>query len=309
MNFPFRKPDLRLLSLAGLLILTGSLSYARPPVAQQTPKKILMWKAVSGSNVVYLLGSIHLGSKDMYPLPKVIDEAFGRSKAMVVEVNINNLDPGTAMQFILKDGMYAGDDNLWAHISKATADKVKAFIDKYQTPTMNVDIISRFKPWLVGVMAEVLPMQKAGMLADLGIDKHFLDLAKGKKKIEQAETAEFQLKLLSSVPDSLADLYMNWSIGEADKSKEQDSMLEKLWKGGDAEALDAVVSQHPKELDSLMRALLQDRNPHMADIAEKYLKGGGPCFFVVGAGHLIGKEGVVSILQKRGYTVYQLSDQ
>jgi len=39
-------------------------------------------------------------------------------------------------------------------------------------------------------------------------------------------------------------------------------------------------------------------------VAEKYLKtGGGPCFFVVGAAHMVGPDGVVAILQKRGYTV------
>ena len=158
-------------------------------------------------------------------------------------------------------------------------------------------------------MVPMIPMLKAGAMNDLGIDKHFLDLAEGKKKIEQVETADFQFKLLSSVPDNLADIYVSWCVGEVSKEKEEDLKLEKLWLSGDASALDAVMSVHPKELDPLMRSLVQDRNPHMADVAEKYLKGGGPCFFVVGAGHLVGKEGVVAILQKRGYTVTQMSAQ
>jgi len=277
---------------------------AQAPAKATETKKCLMWKAVSGPNVVYLLGSIHLGGKDMYPLPKVIDDAFKRSKAMVVEVDITKVDPGEMSQLVAAKGVYTGDDTLWAHLSKPTADKVKKFFEKY---SISEEASSKMKPWLAGITASVLPMMKAGMDPNLGIDKHFLDLAEGKKKIEAAETAKFQLDLLSSLPDNVADTYLNWTVGEVSKSKEEDLKLEKLWKQGDAEALNAVISQHPKELDGLMRSLLEDRNPHMADVAEKYLKGnGGPCFFVVGAGHLIGKEGVVAILQKRGYTVYQL---
>lgn len=304
MNFPFHKPKLRLICLAGMALLSGTLAVASP----QASKKILMWKAVSGSNVVYLLGSIHLGSPDMYPLPKVISEAFDRAKVMVVEININDVDMGSMSSFILSQGMYTGDDDLWKHIGKGTAEKVKAFFAKYNdVPGMSGDAISKMKPWFVGIMASVLPMMKAGMKMDLGIDKHFLDLAKGKKKIVQAESAEFQLKLLASLPDDVADSYLSYTIGEVSKSKEEDMQLEKLWKQGNAEALNAVVSQHPKDLDTLMRSMLEDRNPHMADVAEKYLKGDGPCFFVVGAGHLIGKEGVIAILQKRGYNVFQMS--
>ena len=304
MTFPFRKPNLRLFAVAGLLLSSGVLAFAQQTPAVSTQKKCLFWKAVSGSNVVYLLGSIHIGSKALYPLPKVITDGFDRSKVMVVEVDINKVDPATASQF-LASGMYTDGDTLWKHISPETATKVKTFI---KSAGLTEEYVGSLKPWLAGVMVPMIPMLKAGALADLGIDKHFMDLAEGKKKIEQVETADFQFKLLSSVPDNLADVYVNYTIGEVSKSKEEDLKLEKLWLAGDADAIDKAMSEHPKELDGLMRALLQDRNPHMADVAEKYLKNGeGPCFFVVGAAHLVGKEGVIAILKKRGYTVFQVT--
>jgi len=279
---------------------------AQAPKPAAAPKKILMWKAQSGPNTVYLLGSIHIGSKAMYPLAKPIDDAYKASKVLVVEVNINNVDLGQAADLMAK-GKYPDGDDLWKHLSKPTAEKVKKFFTKYGFPEA---VAGGFKPWLAAIMASVLPMMKAGMEADLGIDKHFLDLAaKDKKEVVEAETADFQFKLLSSVPDSIADIYLSWSIGEADKPKSDDLKLEKLWRSGDAEALGAEEEQYPKELTGFMNSLIRDRNPHMADLAEKYLKGGGPCFFVVGAGHLVGKDGVVALLQKRGYKVEQVSAQ
>jgi uncharacterized protein YbaP (TraB family) len=181
---------------------------------------------------------------------------------------------------------------------------VKAFVTKHEIPEA---FVANLKPWMAGVMIPMIPMLKAGAMQDLGIDKHFLDLAEGKKKIVPVETIDFQFKLLSSVPDNLADTYVSWCMGEVAKGKDEDLKLEKLWLSGDADALDKVMSVHPKELDTFMRSLLQDRNPHMADVAETYLKGNGPCFFVVGAGHLVGKDGVIALLQKRGYSVFQMS--
>lgn len=293
---------LRTISAGVLLLLGGALAQAQAPRA--TTRQLLMWKAVSGPNVVYLLGSIHVGSKDMYPLPRVITDAFDQSKVLVVEVDIDNIDMGSAMKFIQTKGMYTNGDTLWKHLSKATADKVKKFFEAYDT---DPDTVGLFKPWLAEVYAETVPLTKAGFDPSLGIDKHFLDLAQGKKKIVQAESVQFQLDLLSSMPDNLADVYLSSSIGDLAHTKEDSQKLVNLWKAGDAEAINKAENDHPKELDGMMRKLIQDRNPHMADIAEKYLKGDGPCFFVVGTGHLVGPEGVVAILQKRGYSVTRVA--
>jgi uncharacterized protein YbaP (TraB family) len=59
--------------------------------------------------------------------------------------------------------------------------------------------------------------------------------------------------------------------------------------------------------EQVRKALGRDRNPHMADVAEQFLNGKEQAFVVVGAGSLVGKDGVVSILRTRGYKVEQVS--
>ncbi|MBR4439108.1 MAG: TraB/GumN family protein, partial [Clostridia bacterium] len=44
-----------------------------------------------------------------------------------------------------------------------------------------------------------------------------------------------------------------------------------------------------------------DRNVGMADAAESYIKQGLNVFFVVGAAHMGGDDGVVALLESRGY--------
>src|SRR6478672_7160250 len=61
-------------------------SASHSPVASPTAiRNGLMWKATSATNTVYLLGSIHLASPDMYPLPAQIEAAFRNSAVLIVE--------------------------------------------------------------------------------------------------------------------------------------------------------------------------------------------------------------------------------
>ncbi len=69
--------------------------------------------------------------------------------------------------------------------------------------------------------------------------------------------------------------------------------------------LNAEIATGPAEVRRA--AMLQDRNPHMADVAEQYLKSKEIAFVMVGAAHLVGVDGVLRILEKRGYKVEQVA--
>ena len=277
--------------------------------AQDTPaaaKKALFWKATSGNNSLYLLGSIHVGSKDLYPLPKEIEQPFANAKTLIVEVDLNKVDMQQMTVMMMSKGMYQGDDTLWNHVSAGTRTKVEAFLDRYQLPAAG---FAKLKPWVVAITAATLPMIKAGMDPNLGIDKYFLDKAEQsdpKKDVVQIESAEWQLNLLSGFSDAVQAKFLDSAIDQANDSIEHGKKIEEIWMSGDAAKLEAALNEDsgPPEVTE---ALLTDRNPHMADIAEQYLKGKDPAFLVVGAAHLVGKDGVIADLRKRGYKVQQVT--
>jgi uncharacterized protein YbaP (TraB family) len=277
-------------------------------VAQDGPaaaRKALLWKATSGNNTLYLLGSIHVGSKDMYPLAKEIENAYAASKTLIVEVDLNKVDMQKLTMLMTSKGMYQGDDSLWNHVTPETRKKVEAFCEQYQLPVAG---FARMKPWVVAITAATIPAMKAGMDPNLGIDKYFLDKAANsdpKKDVKEIESAEWQLDLLSGFSDELQAKFLDASIDQANKSLDRTKQIQEIWLSGDAARLETAMKEDsgPPEIT---KALLNDRNPHMADIAEQYLKGKDPAFFVVGAAHLVGKDGVVAALEKRGYKVQQV---
>jgi hypothetical protein len=76
---------------------------------------------------------------------------------------------------------------------------------------------------------------------------------------------------------------------------------------GDVATLETLTADEFRNSPVSRKLLLDDRNARMAAAVERYLKGSEPCFVVVGAAHLIGKEGVVSRLAAKGFTVKRVS--
>ena len=119
--------------------------------AQHKPVRGLFWKVSSPTNTIYLLGSVHLGTKEMYPLPDYMEKAFQRSSVLIVEVDLNKVDKAEQAkigQYVTSNGTYPGDDTLWKHISPTTKENVQTFCSANGLPP---DAFAKTKPWLVAL--------------------------------------------------------------------------------------------------------------------------------------------------------------
>jgi len=286
-----------------LVICLAGVLYA---VAQTAPaaasKKAIFWKVSSPTSVTYLLGSIHLGSKDMYPLPKEIEDAFAGSAALLVEADVRHVDMAKLQAMVLEKGLYTSPDSLWNHVTPETWQKLEQFCEKYEMPVSN---LAALKPWVVALTISTVPMMKAGMDPSLGIDMYFLNKA-GNKRVVEIESTDWQINLISGFAEDLQEKFLAAAIEEGIGMQDGLKRMRDAWSSGDADKLDAITRETTKTPEQSTRAILQDRNPHMADTAEQFLKGKEQAFLVVGAAHLVGKEGVAAILARRGYKVEQV---
>jgi uncharacterized protein YbaP (TraB family) len=79
------------------------------------------------------------------------------------------------------------------------------------------------------------------------------------------------------------------------------------WRAADTNALDALlVAPMRKEFPKLYERLFVERNRRMADAIAGYLEGNGSVFVVVGTGHLVGPNSVLTFLKQRGLTSTQI---
>jgi uncharacterized protein len=297
-----RSPRLLAPVAAALVGLASSFA-----LADDAPKK-LFWKvtAANGSEA-WLLGSVHAGTEDMYPLPKEIEDAFAKSDALVVEADIEGGDPAALQGLVLSKGMYEQGDSLKKHISKENWTKLKAFCEKEGVP---LDQLKPMKPWLVAVQLQSVQMQKLGIEATYGIDRHFLIKAKKKlkKPVLELESAELQIGVISGFSDELQEEFLMGMVNEGEKGKEAFDKLIDNWKKGDEVKMEELTMQPVKEnpkYKPVMEKLNDERNVGMLKKIEGWLgeEKKNSKFIVVGSLHLLGEKGLVKLLEAKKFKV------
>ena len=166
---------------------------------------------------MYLVGSVHLLSKDFYPLNPALEAAYKDSDLLVEEVDMGEmLDPSAQMGF-LQRGMLPASTPLDKVISPATWALVTKRAADLGVPTEPFRLL---KPWLVALMLVQVEWQKAGFDPELGLDKHFYDRAKGDGKSTQGlETAEYQISRLDDMTLEQQEHLLSESLKDLDAEK------------------------------------------------------------------------------------------
>ena len=267
--------------------------------AQSGLRHGIFWKASSGTTTVYLLGSIHAATPDLYPLPKQIEAAFRSSTVLVVEVNVNKLD-ANRFRNLMSAGFYPPGDSLWRHISPEGKQVVVRFCARHG---LAPEIFAGLKPWAAILIASSLPFVSGDRSFDLGIDRHFLGGVFRGMRVEQIETMEQQLQALAGIGGSDPERVLLEALQSAETDASCAAVLQDAWVAGDTRTLEGMVSRMYAEAPEFAEKLIARRNVRMAEAVERHLNGRETCFVVVGAAHLVGEAGVVRLLEQKGYRV------
>ncbi len=272
-------------------------------------EKAFIWEIKSDVSTVYLLGSIHVASSDIYPLNSVIENAFQAVNNLVVEIDISSVNPLTTAELMMKYGVYREGESLKSSVPEELYAKLSEYFTEYR---VDISTMNMFRPWVIDMLMEELRLESMGYSAQNGIDMYFIEKAtETNKNILELETAEFQLELLSSFSDEIMIL----AIEDAFQNPPTKEMIEELfysWESGNTDIVESLIFEGLNEdpvFETCYQAIYIDRNYSMADKIELFLSDEDTYFVVVGAAHLVGEEGLISILTNRGYETQQLSRQ
>ena len=269
--------------------------------------KSLLYRVSSEGGTVYILGSIHLAKAELYPLDKKIRGAYAKSDVLAVELDPSSHEAMTAIQNTVSSrGTYPAGKSLSTELSAKTYKALESYMSKSGMP---VSTVQGMRPWLVMLQLSVTEMLRLGYSPDLGIDKHFLDQAKAEMKtVVSLETAQEQMGLISKDDKAFQDKLLFYTL---ESMHEMEPMLDdmfKHWQRGDEEAIDKIISipvVTDPDLKDIYDALIIKRNYKMTQKIEGFLRTDKHYFVVVGSGHVVGKEGIVSLLKEKGYRVTQ----
>jgi uncharacterized protein YbaP (TraB family) len=273
------------------------------------PKKSFIWKISSEVNSVYLLGSIHTASPDMYPLDSAIEDAFELADNLVVEVDTAQVDGTQMLQLLMDYGTYPQGETLRDHIP---ADLYAQLDDQFEELGFSIATFDIYRPWVVSTMQEELQLEELGYDTEYGIDLYFINqAAESGKDIIELETAEFQIELISSFPDELMILLLEEGVENPLTEGDATSLFE-AWEDGDTVEMESLLFEGLADepaLEPYYQKMIDQRNLIMAELIEGFLADDETYFIVVGAGHLVGENGLINILEERGYVTEQLYDR
>jgi uncharacterized protein YbaP (TraB family) len=292
--------------LLGLILFSTACGCpAVSPTLTEAQGKSFIWKVSSATTSVYLLGSIHAAKPDIYPLDSAIEDAFASARYLVVEVNVLNIDDQKVTDILLEHGVYPPGEGLRDNLSPSLYD---ALDEQFESFGVNIAILDSYRPWVILMTLEQLTLQDLGYLPENGIDYYFLDKAAQTKMILELETAEFQLELLYSLPDELIIDSLEYDIENIPLQEDLEELFQ-IWEDGDAAKMESmlfeVLTEEP-ELAPYYEKLFDERNFNMAVKIEEFLTDDEIYFVVVGAGHLVGENGLVNLLTEKSYAIEQL---
>jgi uncharacterized protein YbaP (TraB family) len=273
-------------------------------LSAQPASRNFLWKVEGpGGAVAYLLGSLHVLTAESYPLSPAINKAFGESKTLVEEIDLDEASDPTQMMSALTKAMLTDGRTLDQLVSPELFADVKKRAEQSGLPMV---ALQRMKPWLVSVTLMAPTLQKAGFKPELGVDRHFFDRAKASGMKRQAlETLAYQLDRFDQLSPKLQEDLLKSTLEELDTQVTGVREMAQAWTFGDVAAMEKFTLEALHESPELYQRLLVERNNNWIPHVEGCLKNNAGCFIVVGAAHLVGPDGLPTLLQKKGYKIAQ----
>lgn len=268
--------------------------------------KNTLWK-IKGKhgNTVYLVGSVHLMRPDAYPLHQAYETAYQDSEKLVFEIDEEIQDQFAAQMAVQNYAGIEGGGLLKDKISAGDYAEIKALAKKNKVPMLTID---PFDPWFSSMQLAVMQYMNAGFSPEYGIDHYFMSKAQeDDKPILGLETMDEQFQIFDSMSYPVQVEMLKETLQESEDIDAMIDAIDENWREGDMEELEELLMEEFADEPEFYDKLLKQRNenwipqllPMLEDMNDDYM-------VVVGAAHMLGDDGVLTLLEQEGYSAEQL---
>jgi uncharacterized protein len=267
----------------------------------------LLWK-ISGNGLAkpsYLFGTIHMLCKDDAVLSDNLKNIIHGSDEVYFEVDLDNM---LEMLGVMSKMKMRGDTTLRDLLTEKEYEKVKTYFES-KSSMFPFSMLETYKPILAASVLEQnsFPCETTAMMEQVIM----AEAKQHNKKIKGMETMGYQVSVLDDIPYKLqAEQLVKYIDDEGKDGEENKEMKEMLdaYKDQDLAKLEALLSKSDIGMSSYAEILLYKRNRNWVEKLKEILPG-KTLLVAVGAGHLPGKQGVISLLKKAGFTVIPVENK
>lgn len=263
-----------------------------------------VWVVRQGNFLTYLGGTCHVLRPADYPLPAEFERAYQAAELIVFEADPGQANSPQMQQLLARKAFYLDGTTLEQVLEPATYQLLQ---DYCQRRNLQLSVFSRLKPAMAALTLLAIELQRQGINQG-GVDLHFYQraVANGKGR-EALETIGQQLEFMLGMAEGREDRFMQHSIGELERLDEVFDDLIAAWRNGDDESIAKLVTDDFKDqFPEIFHTLFSARNAAWLPFFETYIASPETELILVGVGHLVGDDGLVAELRKRGYRVEKL---
>lgn len=275
-----------------ICLVIAILGIVLPNIAQENS---LLWEVSRkvGDKPSYLYGTVHVQDKRVFAFDNIVYEKIESCDALAVELVMDQLDMESVKeQMFLKEGTLK--DFLTDEEYELLDSVVKAKLGQ------SVAMFIKMKPFFLSSQLMQVDIPKDMPLA---LDMHFIDTARQMNhEVIGLEELSDQIGAIDKMSNEEQVKMLMDGLGDTETNMaEEFEKLTKAYLNQDLNEI-AKLSQDTTLPESFGRDLLVNRNYGMAKAIRKIMKK-KTVFAAFGAAHLVGDEGVIALLRKKGYTV------
>lgn len=268
----------------------------------------LLYKATDkDGNVAWLLGAIHIGKADFYPLPDYVMDAYESSNALAIECDTVDFEK------VFDYMQYTDGSTIKDHIDTQLYDAAVQILEEHG---VREQVSDSYIPAAWAVYIDKCAYEKMGYKQQYGVDSYFENLATdNNKKLLEVEGDEIHGKSMAKLSEKAQEMMLMSSVSgyhSTESVLKRNNKSMDIWaKGDEAEIIANTYSQTiadvPQEQKSLFEEYYQviryDRNDHMVEYVKKAMVDEKEVFVCVGIAHIVGDTAMVDQLRQQGYTV------
>lgn len=272
------------------------------------PRRGALYRISDGRHTLHLFGTIHVGAPDFYPLESRIMRAIDQASTLALELDPQNA--GALQAAVARHGLYPDGRRYEQELAPELARRTTAALRRYQLPA---ERLQNFRPWMLATALTVQEYASGGYKPELAVDSYLAGAvrAHGGKVIE-LESAERQMSVFSRLDAAQQAQFLGDTLDElddADLARKLDELVG-AWRradsGGFAQALREMGDDKSFASRFTRHALLDERNPGLADGIAALLAGQDKAVAAIGILHLVGPGSVPELLKHKGLQVEQL---
>jgi len=286
--------------VAGLLAVLLALLPAGV-LAQSSGPSPALWRIRDADSTVYIFGSLHILPQSFKWRAPEIEDAIASSDIFVFEVPVDDESNARQKEFIVKNGLLPRGASLRKVLNRIEYETYSRIL---LGAGLKPEHFTRYRPWLAAVIVGLAYVHRRDLAMLSGVDDEIIEHAQsGGKELRYLETVEDQMKLLVMGDDLDQVRALKRQLVSLPKAAMHTEDLVHTWAQGDMERFASLIERDFAGHVEAQDLLISNRNRAWVPSVAELLRSDRTAMVTVGAAHVGGPKGLISLLCAAGHDV------